>query len=59
MAAAARQGPGCHSRVTCSRRLRAWQQAGVWKQLYHRLLDWLGDDGQIDWSRASIDSVNL
>jgi hypothetical protein len=31
----------------------------VWKQLYHRLLDWLGDDGQIDWSRASIDSVNL
>src|SRR5215212_9392604 len=32
------------------RRLRAWQQAGVWEQLHHRLLDWLGDDGQIDWS---------
>jgi hypothetical protein len=31
----------------------------VWEQLHHRLLDWLGDDGQIDWSRASIDSANL
>jgi transposase len=56
---------GCDSRATCWRRLRAWQQAGVWhqagvwQQLHHRLLDWLGDDGQIDWSRASIDSVNL
>jgi hypothetical protein len=50
---------GCDSRVICWRRLRAWQQAGVWEQLHHRLLDWLGDDGQIDWSRASIDSVNL
>jgi transposase len=48
---------GCGSRVTCWRRLRAWQQAGVWEQLHHRLLDWLGDDGQIDWSRASLDSV--
>jgi hypothetical protein len=31
----------------------------VREQLHHRLLDWLGDDGQIGWSRASIDSVNL
>jgi transposase len=48
---------GCGSRVTCWRRLRSWQQAGVWEQLHHRLLDWLGDDGRIDWSRASLDSV--
>jgi hypothetical protein len=25
--------------------------------LHHRLLDSLGDDGQVDWSRAAIDSV--
>ena len=31
------------------------QQAGIWEQLHHRPLDWLGDDGQIDWSRAAID----
>jgi hypothetical protein len=45
---------GCGSPVTCWRRLRDWQQAGVWEQLHHRLLDWLGDDGQVDWSRAVI-----
>jgi transposase len=50
---------GCGSAVTCWRRLRDWQQAGVWEQLHHRLLDWLGDDGQVDWSRAAIDSVSV
>jgi transposase len=50
---------GCGSRVTCWRRLRDWQQAGVWQALHHRLLDWLGDDGQVDWSRAAIDSVSV
>ena len=50
---------GCGSGVTCWRRLRDWQQAGVWEQLHHRLLDWLGDDGQVDWSRAAIDSVSV
>jgi len=50
---------GCGSGVTCWRRLRDWQAAGVWEALHHRLLDWLGDDGQVDWSRASIDSVSV
>ena len=45
--------------MTCWRRLRDWQQAGVWEALHHRLLDWLGDDGQVDWSRAAIDSVSV
>jgi transposase len=40
-------------------RLRDWQAAGVWEALHHRLLDWLGDDGQVDWSRAAIDSVSV
>jgi hypothetical protein len=30
---------GCGSGVTCWRRLRDWQRAGVWEQLHHRLLD--------------------
>jgi transposase len=50
---------GCGSGVTCWRRLRDCQAAGVWEALHHRLLDWLGDDGQVDWSRASIDSVSV
>src|SRR5215203_5947371 len=50
---------GCGSGVSCWRRLRDWQHAGVWEALHHRLLDWLGDDGQVDWSRASIDSVSV
>ena len=44
---------GCGSPVTCWRRLRDWQRAGVWQQLHHRLLDQLGRDGQLDWSRAA------
>jgi|ERR687898_656413 transposase len=50
---------GCGSPTTCWRRLRDWQQAGVWERLHHRLLDWLGDDGQLDWARAAIDSVSV
>lgn len=50
---------GCGSPVTCWRRLQQWQAAGVWEALHHRLLDWLGDDERIDWSRASIDSVSV
>ena len=50
---------GCGSPTTCWRRLRDWQQAGVWERLHHRLLDWLGDAGQLDWSRASIDAVSV
>jgi len=50
---------GCGSGVTCWRRLRDWHAAGVWEALHHGLLDWLGDDGQVDWSRAAIDSVSV
>ena len=44
---------GCGSGVTCWRRLRDWQEAGVWDRLHRELLDRLGDADQIDWSRAS------
>lgn len=50
---------GCGSGTTCWRRLRDWQAAGVWEQLHATLLNWLGDEGAIDWSRASLDSVSV
>ena len=48
---------GCGSGLTCWRRLRDWQQAGVWHRLHTTLLDRLGEADRIDWSRASIDSA--
>jgi transposase len=50
---------GCGSGVTCWRRLRDWQQAGVWARLQHVLLNRLGEADQIDWSRASMDSARV
>ena len=50
---------GCGSGWTCWRRLRDWQQAGVWARLHERLLNWLGDQAAIDWNRASLDSVSV
>lgn len=44
---------------TCWRRLRDWQANGVWQRLHTTLLNWLGDAGAIDWSRASVDSVSV
>src|ERR687884_2392717 len=45
---------GCGSGVTCWRRLREWQQAGVWHRLHLAVLDQLGQADQIDWTRASL-----
>ena len=50
---------GGGSGSTCGRRLRDWQNAGVWERLHARLLDWLGDEAMIDWSRASADSLSV
>jgi transposase len=50
---------GCGSGTTCWRRLRDWQAAGVWAKLHTRLLNWLGDEAAIDWSRASVDSLSV
>jgi transposase len=50
---------GCGSPITCWRRLRDWQRAGVWRQLHHLLLQELGRNSQLDWSRASLDSVSV
>jgi transposase len=44
---------------TPGRTPRGWQRAGVWRRLHQVLLDQLGRDGQLDWSRASLDSISV
>src|SRR3954464_15501953 len=53
------QEMGCGSGMTCWRRPRNWQEAGVWEELHRTLLDRLGEADRIDWSRASIDSSTV
>ena len=47
---------GCGSGMTCWRRLRDWQDAGIWGLIHFALLDWLSRYSRIDWSRAVVDS---
>jgi transposase len=53
------QEMGCGSGMTCWRRLRDWQEAGVWDKLHRVLLDKLRQADQIDWSRAVVDSASV
>jgi transposase len=48
-------GWGCGK--TCKHYLKAWQEAGIWQQLHHILLQELQDADQIDWSRGAADST--
>jgi transposase len=50
---------GCGSGMTCWRRLRDWQAAGVWQALHELLLAELNTADQIDWSRAVVDSSSV
>ena len=50
---------GFGSGITCWRRLRDWQKAGVWRRLHRTLLNQLGKSGRVDWSRASLDSASV
>jgi transposase len=50
---------GCGAGMTCWRRLRDWQQDGVWTRLHRALLDRLGEADQIDWERACLDSASI
>ena len=49
---------GC-SGMTCWRRLRDWQQVGVWDRLHRMLLERLDRAGELDWSRASLDAASI
>jgi transposase len=53
------QEMGCGSGVICWRRLREWQEAGVWERLHRVLLNRLGEADQIEWERASLDSASI
>jgi transposase len=53
------QEMGCGCGMTCWRRLRDWQRAGVWERLRRVLLDRLGAANAIDWSRCSLDSASV
>jgi transposase len=50
---------GCGSGMSCWRRLRDWQAAGVWAALHRALLERLHGAGQIDWRRAALDSASV
>jgi transposase len=45
--------------MTCWRRLRDWQKAGVWTGLHRVLLEMLHAADQIDWSRTLVDSATV
>ncbi|BCM86706.1 hypothetical protein mvi_52190 [Methylobacterium indicum] len=49
----------CGCGMSCWRRLRDWQAAGVWRRLHQVLLERLHAAGEIDWSRASVDSASV
>jgi len=50
---------GCGSGMSCWRRLRAWQEAGVWDRLHEVLLARLRAADRIDWSRVIVDSSSI
>ena len=50
---------GCGSGMTCWRRLRDWQEGGIWKLIHFPLLDWLARYAEIDWSRAVVDGSSI
>jgi transposase len=50
---------GCGSGMTCWRRLRDWQAAGVFERLHRALLDRLGKANAIDFGRCSLDSASF
>jgi transposase len=50
---------GCGSSMTCWRRLRDWQEAGIWQLIHFVALDWLASSERIDWSRAVMDGGSI
>ncbi len=53
------QEMGCGSGMSCWRRLRDWQEAGVWQRLHELLLSKLRAADQLDWYRALVDSGSV
>ena len=53
------QAMGGGSGLTCGRRLRDWQRAGVGEHLPQHCLDRLGTQDRLDWERALLDSARV
>ena len=53
------QEMGCGSGMTCWRRLRDWQKAGVWDKIHQIFLTKLRQCDRIDFSRAVVDSASV
>ena len=45
--------------MTACRRLRKWQQAGVWERLHELLLAELHAADQVEWERAIADGSHI
>jgi hypothetical protein len=39
--------------------MHEWADAGVFDRLHQAVLNELGSQGELDWSRASLDSVSV
>ena len=53
------QEMGCGSGVTCWRRLKDWQETGVWQRLHEVLLAELRRRDQLDLALAVVDSSSV
>jgi transposase len=47
------------SKATVHRRFVAWTEAGLWRRLHRAVLDRLGEQAAIDWSRAVVDAASV
>jgi transposase len=47
---------GFGSGMTCWRRLRLWQQDGVWERVHALLASEWEDGGEVDWARADLEA---
>lgn len=47
------------STAAAHRRFSEWTTAGLWRRLHRAVLDELGSRGEIDWSRAVVDSASV
>ena len=50
---------GWGSGMTAWRRLHTWQRQGVWQRIHAAILANLHEAGQLDWSRAIVDSSSV
>lgn len=44
---------------TAHRTFTEWTRAGLWRRLHQAVLDELGSQGLIDWTRAVIDGASV